>query len=319
MSRPAPLPVATAKPMLELRILNGLHRGATLPLDGDAASLGSGANNDVVLLDPGIAAEHGRLVRNQQLAAFATSSATSSATSFATSAAATGPGDSASPAAPWQLHRADGAIIPVWPEQVVALGPLRIVLADEGAPWEPWFNALHQSLHELPHELPHQSPPAATVNVAGSAEEIPGGAKSARSRPALPLVAVWAGAGLSGIVAGLLTLNGLHDAGAAPVAVGPVPLTAMVAMAATATAMAQPSPSASASPPMLVYPTPPAAPAEFAAPPFILASVSATFAVTPDGRRLLPGDRYQGYKLVAIAAHSVLFTDAAGAVTALAW
>ena len=42
--------------MLELRILTGLHRGAALPLDGDAIRIGSAAENDVVLLDPGMPA-----------------------------------------------------------------------------------------------------------------------------------------------------------------------------------------------------------------------------------------------------------------------
>lgn len=42
--------------MLELRILSGLHRGVALPLDGDAIRLGSGAGNDVVLLDRGMPA-----------------------------------------------------------------------------------------------------------------------------------------------------------------------------------------------------------------------------------------------------------------------
>jgi type III secretion protein D len=40
--------------MLELRILTGLHRGAALPLDGDAIRIGSEAKNDLVLLDPGM-------------------------------------------------------------------------------------------------------------------------------------------------------------------------------------------------------------------------------------------------------------------------
>lgn len=40
--------------MLELRILTGLHRGAALPLDGDEVRVGSGADNDWVLLDPGM-------------------------------------------------------------------------------------------------------------------------------------------------------------------------------------------------------------------------------------------------------------------------
>lgn len=40
--------------MLELRILTGLHRGATLPVDGDTIHIGSGPENDIVLLDPGM-------------------------------------------------------------------------------------------------------------------------------------------------------------------------------------------------------------------------------------------------------------------------
>lgn len=42
--------------MLELRILTGLHRGAALPLEGDAIRLGSAPENDIVLLDPGMPA-----------------------------------------------------------------------------------------------------------------------------------------------------------------------------------------------------------------------------------------------------------------------
>lgn len=40
--------------MLELRILTGLHRGAALPLDGDELRIGSGGQNDLILLDPGM-------------------------------------------------------------------------------------------------------------------------------------------------------------------------------------------------------------------------------------------------------------------------
>lgn len=42
--------------MLELRILTGLHRGAALPVDGDTIRVGSGPENDIVLLDPGMPA-----------------------------------------------------------------------------------------------------------------------------------------------------------------------------------------------------------------------------------------------------------------------
>ncbi len=44
--------------MYELRILNGLHRGAALPLDGAAVTIGTSEDADVVLADHGIADEH---------------------------------------------------------------------------------------------------------------------------------------------------------------------------------------------------------------------------------------------------------------------
>lgn len=48
----------------ELRILNGLHRGAALPLDGSPVTLGAGDEADVVLADHGIAADHALLERS---------------------------------------------------------------------------------------------------------------------------------------------------------------------------------------------------------------------------------------------------------------
>ena len=42
--------------MLELRILTGLHRGAAVPLEGETIRIGSAAENDIVLLDPGMPA-----------------------------------------------------------------------------------------------------------------------------------------------------------------------------------------------------------------------------------------------------------------------
>ncbi|MFT5963094.1 MAG: type III secretion protein D [Burkholderiaceae bacterium] len=45
----------------ELRILNGLHRGATLPLDGTTLLLGAHDDADVVIVDPGIVAHHASL------------------------------------------------------------------------------------------------------------------------------------------------------------------------------------------------------------------------------------------------------------------
>lgn len=50
--------------MLELRILNGLHRGATLPLDGQAVNIGACDAADVVMADHGIEADHALLTPN---------------------------------------------------------------------------------------------------------------------------------------------------------------------------------------------------------------------------------------------------------------
>lgn len=47
--------------MFELRVLDGLHQGAALPLFGDEWSIGAHADADLVLNDAGIAEQHARL------------------------------------------------------------------------------------------------------------------------------------------------------------------------------------------------------------------------------------------------------------------
>lgn len=47
--------------MFELRVLDGLHQGAALPLFGEQWSLGAHAQADLVLSDPGIAEQHALL------------------------------------------------------------------------------------------------------------------------------------------------------------------------------------------------------------------------------------------------------------------
>lgn len=44
--------------MHELRILNGYHRGATFPLDGQTCVIGADDEADVVIVDPGVAHRH---------------------------------------------------------------------------------------------------------------------------------------------------------------------------------------------------------------------------------------------------------------------
>jgi type III secretion protein D len=51
--------------MYELRILSGLHRGATLPLQARPYSVGASEDADVVLVDPDIAATHAHLALHE--------------------------------------------------------------------------------------------------------------------------------------------------------------------------------------------------------------------------------------------------------------
>ncbi|MGI8465171.1 FHA domain-containing protein [Pectobacterium punjabense] len=50
--------------MFELRVLTGLHRGAALPLCGNAWRIGAADDADLVLYDPGIAPYHGQLEKS---------------------------------------------------------------------------------------------------------------------------------------------------------------------------------------------------------------------------------------------------------------
>lgn len=50
--------------MFELRVLTGLHRGAALPLYGNAWRIGAADDADLVLYDPGIAPYHGQLEKS---------------------------------------------------------------------------------------------------------------------------------------------------------------------------------------------------------------------------------------------------------------
>ncbi len=50
--------------MYELRVLNGLHQGAALPLVGEQWLIGADAEHDLALYDPGVAPRHCRLTRS---------------------------------------------------------------------------------------------------------------------------------------------------------------------------------------------------------------------------------------------------------------
>ncbi|MGZ3237868.1 MAG: FHA domain-containing protein [Burkholderiaceae bacterium] len=100
--------------MYELRVLNGLHRGATLPLDGKPHLIGANDTSDVMLADAGIAAQHAILWTTK-----------------------TG----------WLLSAVDGAIrdaednlsqseIDLTSGEMVRVGDIWLAIVEKDAPWE---------------------------------------------------------------------------------------------------------------------------------------------------------------------------------------
>lgn len=100
--------------MYELRILSGLHRGATLPLDDHPHVLGASDDADVVLVDPGVETNH------------ATLSLTDSG---------------------WLLTALDGNILPadtnqsqavldLTPGDFARLGTIWLTVVEQDSPWE---------------------------------------------------------------------------------------------------------------------------------------------------------------------------------------
>ena len=53
--------------MNELRVINGLHRGVSLPIDGDTIIVGSSLDADIALVDPGIAEQHIKVESTKKL------------------------------------------------------------------------------------------------------------------------------------------------------------------------------------------------------------------------------------------------------------
>lgn len=59
------MPPEDISEMFELRVLNGLHQGAALPLVGEQWLIGADDQHDLALYDPGVAALHCRLSRTE--------------------------------------------------------------------------------------------------------------------------------------------------------------------------------------------------------------------------------------------------------------
>lgn len=53
--------------MNELRVISGLHRGVSLPLDGDVVIIGSSFDADIALVDPGITDQHIKIETSTKL------------------------------------------------------------------------------------------------------------------------------------------------------------------------------------------------------------------------------------------------------------
>lgn len=99
--------------MFELRVLTGLHRGAALPLSGEKWCIGSSANAELALYDPGIQAEHCLLERLED--------------SWSLSSIQGQLSDSES-------HRVS-QIVPLQPDTLFALGGVWLTLTSANSEW----------------------------------------------------------------------------------------------------------------------------------------------------------------------------------------
>jgi len=89
---------------VELRVLNGLHRGAVLPLDGQVIHIGSDDSNDIVLLDNGIEARHASIQFQEN--------------------------------SQWVIqYLPESQPIPLALGDCASIGEVRLMLAEEGSPW----------------------------------------------------------------------------------------------------------------------------------------------------------------------------------------
>ncbi|NRR30408.1 hypothetical protein HSX11_09415 [Oxalobacteraceae bacterium] len=146
--------------MYELRILNGLHRGAALPLDGQPLLIGASDAADVVLVDPGIAARHATLT----------------------------PADGG-----WLLTAHDGTLFPA--DSALASGVLDLAAGEHARLGPIWLTVAHQdsAWEEPPASVPafgakaDEDAPAWTAPPAGRAVTARAPRTARRRRAALAL------------------------------------------------------------------------------------------------------------------------------------
>jgi hypothetical protein len=263
--------------MLELRILTGLHRGAALPLDGEAIHIGSASENDLVLVDPGMPALAGVIQRSAQ-SSWVYRAGHQAALSAQPSLAA-------SPAA--EVAIAAGAR---W-----FAGPVLIGCEDERTPWgtEPALPSASCSGKRSVSLRTKAIATALTILAAAGGAALWG----------KPSIATW-------------TMHALApDSAIAPEPARSADMEVGDANQRSAAALALPSISASPSelphrPPRVVkaavYPT-----RATDHPPFRIRSASGGpygFIVTDDGHVLTPGSRWRAFTLVRIEPGRAVFT-----------
>jgi hypothetical protein len=258
--------------MLELRILTGLHRGAALPLDGDAIRIGSAAENDIVLLDPGMPALAGAIYRSEE------------STWRYRSGAPTPSNDEPSDGS----HSSDNTLLIAGARWFA--GPVLIGCDEEGSPWP--SAQPRASVEEGPQAAARQmsTRSASSVNSVASVASV----NPRRSFKAKPLFALAAAIGLASLIAASIWRS--QRGGGIP------PGTA---------ASSAPTANDGARAPVrvvdgIVYPA-----QAMRRPPFEIRSATTGpygFVVTRDDQVLMPGSRLGAFTLVSIEPRRAVFS-----------
>jgi type III secretion protein D len=163
--------------MFELRVLTGLHRGAALPLSGGQWRIGSSAEAELALYDPGIEAEHCLLERQDE--------------SWSLSSRQGQLSDS-------EGHRVS-QIVPLQPDTVFALGGVWLTLVSANSEW-PADDDSATTPVETPEALDDPVMQTESAEVIAAPEDRSSVAKRSRSWSGLLILA--AGLALSAVTVG---------------------------------------------------------------------------------------------------------------------
>ena len=158
--------------MFELRVLTGLHRGAALPLSGGQWRIGSSADAELALYDPGIQAEHCLLERQDE--------------TWSLSGCQGQLSDS-------EGHRVS-QIVPLQPDTLFALGGVWLTLVSANSEWPAESDEDGTRVETTTEEAPDEpEPQAQTVEFIADPEDRSSVASRSRTWPGL----LFLGAGLT--------------------------------------------------------------------------------------------------------------------------